>query len=46
MDVYYDKENENIEKMDAEVIKTHYPRDNNSKVLSFVLQEKNEMRRV
>lgn len=28
--------------MDAEVIKTHYPRDNNAKVLSFVIQEWSE----
>lgn len=27
------------ERTDAEVIKTHYPRDNNEKILSFVVQE-------
>jgi len=30
---------EETEKMDAEIIKTHYPRDNNEKILSFVIQE-------
>ena len=30
---------ESLYAVDARVVKTHYPRDNNSKVLSFVMQE-------
>ena len=30
---------ETLHSIDARVIKTHYPRDNNSKILSFVAQE-------
>ena len=30
---------QNLHAVDARIVKTHYPRDNNSKVLSFVLQE-------
>ena len=30
---------ENDKKIDSETIKTHYARDNNDKILSFVMQE-------
>jgi len=30
---------EDSHKIDAQIIKTHYPRDNNSKILSFVIPE-------
>jgi hypothetical protein len=30
---------ESLHSVDARVVKTHYPRDNNSKILSFVIQE-------
>jgi len=30
---------EQNEKIDSEIVKTHYPRDNNEKILSFVIQE-------
>ena len=39
MDIYYEQATEQSQTMDAEVLKTHYPRDNNAKILSFVIQE-------
>ena len=33
------EERENFYQIDAKVVKTHYPRDNNDKILTFVIQE-------
>ena len=39
MDLYPNEYNKSSQAIDAQAIKTHYARDNNDKILSFVLQE-------
>ena len=39
MNESYTENYETTKQMDWEVFKTHYPRDNNSKILSFVIAE-------
>ena len=39
MDSYYNESTKTSQAIDAQAIKTHYARDNNDKILSFVLQE-------
>ena len=39
MEYYSNDTSRNSARIDAETIKTHYARDNNDKILSFVLQE-------
>ena len=39
MEYYSNDTSKNSARIDAETVKTHYARDNNDKILSFVLQE-------
>ena len=39
MEYYSHGSSQNSKQIDAETVKTHYARDNNDKILSFVLQE-------
>ena len=39
MEYYPNGSSQNSKRIDAETVKTHYARDNNDKILSFVLQE-------
>ena len=39
MEYFSHDASKNSTKIDAETVKTHYARDNNDKILSFVLQE-------
>ena len=39
MEYYSHGSAQNSKQIDAETVKTHYARDNNDKILSFVLQE-------
>ena len=39
MEYNINESSKNSKQIDAEIVKTHYARDNNDKILSFVLQE-------